>query len=423
MSRLTLHSFFNMIKSIRKDNTWAKANPDEIQQMYIMTPFYTAVGDELSVHLMDHLYPDMLKVNDQDDIARWWEVIDRTTGEVVSPEHYLLTFEIGDMGTMSAILQRMNREIFTKPVELMENVVGVTSYLREKIIERGGDPERETLNVIPAKDGKAYFVDSKGEYWRSYKFITDATCYDRVEKTEDFYESAVAFGNFQRLLADYPAATLHETIKGFHDTRARFQVFKNAVEQDVCGRADSVRKEIEFVLAHEETANVFGELQDKGQLPLRVTHNDTKLNNIMIDNVTRKGICVIDLDTVMPGLAMNDFGDSIRFGASTAAEDEKDLSKVSCSMELFEIYAKGFLQGCAGSLTPKEVELLPMGAKVMTYECGMRFLTDYLQGDHYFKIHREGHNLDRARTQFKLVEDMEAKWDTMARIVRKYENL
>ena len=423
MSRLTLHSFFNMIKSIRKDNTWAKANPDEIQQMYIMTPFYTAVGDELSVHLMDHLYPDMLKVNDQDDIARWWEVIDRTTGEVVSPEHYLLTFEIGDMGTMSAILQRMNREIFTKPVELMENVVGVTSYLREKIIERGGDPERETLNVIPAKDGKAYFVDSKGEYWRSYKFITDATCYDRVEKPEDFYESAVAFGNFQRLLADYPAATLHETIKGFHDTRARFQVFKNAVEQDVCGRADSVRKEIEFVLAHEETANVFGELQDKGQLPLRVTHNDTKLNNIMIDNVTRKGICVIDLDTVMPGLAMNDFGDSIRFGASTAAEDEKDLSKVSCSMELFEIYAKGFLQGRAGSLTPKEVELLPMGAKVMTYECGMRFLTDYLQGDHYFKIHREGHNLDRARTQFKLVEDMEAKWDTMARIVRKYENL
>lgn len=179
---------------------------------------------------------------------------------------YLLTFEIGDMGTMSAILQRMNREIFTKPVELMENVVGVTSYLREKIIERGGDPERETLNVIPAKDGKAYFVDSKGEYWRSYKFITDATCYDRVEKPEDFYESAVAFGNFQRLLADYPAATLHETIKGFHDTRARFQVFKNAVEQDVCGRAESVRKEIEFVLAHEETANVFGELQDKGQI-------------------------------------------------------------------------------------------------------------------------------------------------------------
>ena len=265
---------------------------------------------------------------------------------------YLLTFEIGDMGEMKVILQRMNREIFTKPVELMENIVGVIAHLRKKIIENGGNPERETLNIIPAKDGKAYFVDSKGEYWRSYKFITDATCYDRVEKPEDFYESAAAFGNFQRMLADYPADTLYETIEGFHDTRARFQVFKQAVEKDVCGRADSVRKEIQFVLDHEDVAKVFGELQEKGEIPLRVTHNDTKLNNIMIDNVTRKGICVIDLDTVMPGLAMNDFGDSIRFGASTAAEDERDLSKVSCSMELYETYVIGFLEGCAGSLTP-----------------------------------------------------------------------
>ena len=336
---------------------------------------------------------------------------------------YLLTFENSDMGDMSAILQRMNREIFLKPVELMENIVGVTSHLREKIIENGGDPERETLNIIPTKDGKAYYIDSQGEYWRSYKFITDARCYDQVEEPEDFYESAVAFGNFQRLLADYPAQTLHETIKGFHDTQARLEVFKQAVEQDVCGRAASVAREIEFVLGHEDTAKVFGKLQKKGQIPLRVTHNDTKLNNIMIDNTTRKGICVIDLDTVMPGLAMNDFGDSIRFGASTAAEDEKDLSKVSCSMELFEIYVKGFLRGCAGSLTPKEVELLPMGAKVMTYECGMRFLTDYLQGDHYFKIQREDHNLDRARTQFKLVEEMEAKWDIMREIVSRYGNL
>ena len=167
-------------------------------------------------------------------------------------------------------------------------------------------------------------------------------------------------------------------------------------------------------------ANVFGELQDKGKLPLRVTHNDTKLNNIMIDDKTGKGSCVIDLDTVMPGLAMNDFGDSIRFGASTAAEDETDLSKVSCSMDLFEIYVKGFLEGCDGKLTKKEVELLPMGAKVMTFECGMRFLTDYLDGDHYFKIHREKHNLDRCRTQFKLVADMEKKWDIMQEIVAKY---
>lgn len=332
---------------------------------------------------------------------------------------YLVTLKENDE-EKKVILQRMNKSIFTKPVELMENVLGVTSYLRERIIENGGDPERETLNVIPTAEGKPYFVDSEGEYWRAYKFITGATSYDAVETPEDFYQSAVSFGNFQRLLAEYPAETLHETIEGFHDTKARFAVFKKAVEEDVCGRAASVQKEIDFVFAHEDVANVFGDMLAKGELPLRVTHNDTKLNNIMIDDATRKGICVIDLDTVMPGLAMNDFGDSIRFGASTAAEDEQDLSKVSCDMGLFEIYTKGYIEGCGGRLTQKEIEMLPMGAKVMTFECGMRFLTDYLEGDHYFKIHREGHNLDRCRTQFKLVEDMEAKWNTMQEIVKKY---
>ena len=197
-------------------------------------------------------------------------------------------------------------------------------------------------------------------------------------------------------------------------------MFKKAVADDVCGRAASVQDEINFVLAHEDVANVFGDMLAKGELPLRVTHNDTKLNNIMIDNTTRKGICVIDLDTVMPGLAMNDFGDSIRFGASTGAEDEVDLDKIWCDMELFDIYAKGFIEGCGGKLTAKEIEMLPMGAKVMTFECGMRFLTDYLQGDTYFKIHRENHNLDRCRTQFKLVSDMESKWDTMNEIIKKY---
>ena len=320
------------------------------------------------------------------------------------------------------ILQKMNKSIFTKPVELMENVMAVTTFLRERIVEQGGDPERETLNIIPTTDGKPYFVDSLGEYWRCYVFIDGATCYDQVEDPNDFYESAVAFGNFQRLLADYPAETLHETIVGFHDTKARFEVFKKAVEADICGRADSVREEIEFVLSREEIANVFGDLIAKGEIPLRVTHNDTKLNNIMFDDKTHKGICVIDLDTVMPGLAMHDFGDSIRFGASTAAEDEKDLDKVWCSMELFDIYAKGFIEGCAGGLTQREIELLPMGAKVITFECGMRFLTDYLQGDTYFKIHRPGHNLDRCRTQFKLVRDMESKWDEMNAIIKKYNN-
>ena len=336
---------------------------------------------------------------------------------------YLLTFQISGMGNIKVILQKMNKDVFKQPTELMENVMGVTAYLREQIIKNGGDPERETLNVIPAYDGKPYYRDSYGDYWRSYKFITDATSYDVVEKPEHFYQSAVAFGNFQCMLADYPADTLNETIVGFHDTRARFGVFKKAVEEDILGRAASVKEEIQFVLDREDVANYFSELQDKGELPLRVTHNDTKLNNIMIDNKTGKGICVIDLDTVMPGLAMNDFGDSIRFGASTAAEDERDLSKVSCSMDLFDLYAKGFIEGCAGRLTSKEIELLPMGAKVMTFECGMRFLTDYLQGDRYFKIHREGHNLDRCRTQFKLVADMETKWETMQGIVKKYQGI
>ncbi len=333
---------------------------------------------------------------------------------------FLLTLKKKDHQEGRVILQRMNKSIFTNPEALMENILGVTSFLRKKIVENGGDPERETLNVIPAKNGKPYFVDSEGEYWRCYTFIEDATSYDQVECPEDFYQSAVSFGNFQRLLADYPAETLHETIKGFHDTKARFEVFKKAVEDDVCGRAASVAKEIQFVLDHEEVANVFGDLLAKGELPLRVTHNDTKLNNIMLDNKTRKGICVIDLDTVMPGLAMNDFGDSIRFGASTGAEDETDLDKIWCDMELFDRYAKGFIEGCGGKLTTKEIELLPMGAKVMTFECGMRFLTDYLQGDTYFKIHREHHNLDRCRTQFKLVSDMETKWDTMNEIIKKY---
>lgn len=334
---------------------------------------------------------------------------------------FLVTLKREEGTEGRVILQRMNKNIFKNPEELMENILGVTSFLRKKIIENGGDPERETLNVIPTKDGNSYFVDSEAEYWRCYNFIEGATSYDQVESEEDFYQSAVSFGNFQRLLADYPAETLHETIKGFHDTKARFETFKKAVKEDVCGRAHSVQDEIQFVLAHEDLANAFGDMLENKELPLRVTHNDTKLNNIMIDNETHKGICVIDLDTVMPGLAMNDFGDSIRFGASTGAEDETDLDKIQCDMNLFDIYAKGFIEGCAGKLTTKEIELLPLGAKVMTFECGMRFLTDYLQGDTYFKIHRENHNLDRCRTQFKLVSDMEAKWDTMNAIIQKYK--
>ena len=333
---------------------------------------------------------------------------------------YRLTYET-PQGTKRYILQRMSKSIFKKPVELMENVSGVTAWLRKKIIENGGDPERETLTLVKSNDGLPYFVDSTGEYWRVYLFIEGATCYYAVKDDNDFYQSAVAFGHFQRLLADYPAETLHETIKDFHNTPDRLEKFKKAVAEDICGRAASVQKEIDFILEREELTHALYDLQLDGRLPLRVTHNDTKLNNIMIDDETGKAICVIDLDTVMPGLTANDFGDSIRFGASTALEDEQDLSKVSCDLHLFDVYARGFIEGCGGALTDLEIDMLPMGAILMTFENGIRFLTDHLEGDHYFHIHREGHNLDRCRTQLTLVKDMQEKLPQMNAIIQKYK--
>lgn len=317
------------------------------------------------------------------------------------------------------IFQQINTEIFRNVDELMENIVGVTDYLREKIKAAGGDPAREALQVIPAKDGASYFR-TEGNCYRMYRFIPDAVSYDAVRRPEDFYESALAFGTFQSLLSDYPAQTLHETIPDFHNTPKRFADFCQAVEQDVCGRVKLAQKEIEFLMEREQEMSVLTDLQAVGELPLRVTHNDTKLNNVMLDAKTGKGVCVIDLDTVMPGLSVNDFGDSIRFGANTAAEDETDLSKVSLDLGLYEQYVRGFLQGCQGSLTKKELEMLPMGAKMMTMECGMRFLADFLSGDTYFRIHREQHNLDRSRTQLALTADMEHKWEQMKQIVNQY---
>ena len=332
---------------------------------------------------------------------------------------YLLTYEQNDQ-EHAYILQHMNKTIFTDPEALMENIIGVTGFLKEKIKAAGGNPRRETLDFVPAADGKPYYKDDFGEYWRAYHYIDHVYALDQVKNPEDFYQSALSFGHFQQMLADFPADTLHETIPDFHNTAVRFKTFEKAVTEDICGRAAGVMEEIQFVRQHSDLTCVLGDLQKQGKIPLRVTHNDTKSNNVLIDEATGKGLCVIDLDTVMPGLSVNDFGDSIRFGASTAAEDEKDLSRVSCSMELYEAYVKGFLKGCGGRLTDNEIAALPLGAKVMTYECGMRFLTDYLCGDTYFKIHRSEHNLDRARTQFKLVSDMENKWEEMQTIVKKY---
>ncbi len=333
---------------------------------------------------------------------------------------FCIVCEVCNKQNKKYILQKINTNIFKNPNELMENVVNVTSYIRKIVIENGGDPERETLNIIPTKSGENYYKSENGDCWRVYKFIEDATTYDLVENAQDFYESAVAFGNFQRLLSNFPANTLYETIPNFHNTVDRLNSLKEAIQKDIVNRVKNVKEEIDFILNREKDCHIICDLLEKGEIPLRVTHNDTKLNNVMIDNKTKKAICVIDLDTVMPGTVLNDFGDSIRFGASTALEDEQDLSKVECSMELFEAYTKGFIEGVKGNLTDKEKEMLPMGAKIITLECGIRFLTDYLQGDTYFKIDRTSHNLDRARTQFKLVLDMENKWEQMKNIVKKY---
>ena len=322
--------------------------------------------------------------------------------------------------TNKYILQKINATVFSSPEEVMDNVVMVTEFLRKKIVAAGGDPDRETLTVILTKDGSSYYKTSDGDYYRTYIFIDDAISYQVVENPEDFYNAACAFGKFQNMLSDFDADKLHETIKNFHNTKTRFDDFERAVKENRSGKADSVKEEIEFAMARRADGNIIVDGIAEGRIPLRVTHNDTKLNNVMVDNKTGKGVCVIDLDTVMSGSLLYDFGDSIRFGTNPASEDEKDLSKVYCDLNLFEQYVKGFLSELGDSITKEEVELLPMSAKLMTLECGIRFLGDHLNGDVYFKIHRENHNLDRARTQFKMVADMENKMDEMKAIVAKY---
>ena len=317
------------------------------------------------------------------------------------------------------ILQGLSSAAFPHPEELMENFIGITSYLREKVMAAGGDPRRETLSLVKTRDGKDFYTDSTGKVWRLTPFIEDTDCFQSATP-ELFEASARAFGRFQYLLQGYPAATLHETIARFHDTENRFEKFIAALEADKHNRAKDIQEDIQFVLDRKADCSVALQALRDGKLPLRVTHNDTKLNNILIDRETREGICVIDLDTTMPGLSINDFGDSIRFGANHSKEDEKDLSKVNFDIELYEAYTRGFLEGAQGSLTEAELEYLPWGARLMTLECGIRFLTDYLDGDHYFRIHYPTQNLDRCRTQFKLVKDMEEQFEAMAAVVRKY---
>lgn len=312
------------------------------------------------------------------------------------------------------ILQWLNGNVFKNLTGLMNNVIAVTDYLNA----RSDDP-RSSLTLVPTLTGEPYLITAEGDCWRVYEYILDSVCLEAAESPEDLRQSGVAFGMFQNQLADFPAATLTETIPHFHDTPDRFRLLRKAVLADTACRLESVRELVNRYLAHEGEADALHALLRAGEIPLRVTHNDTKLTNVMLDEATREPLCVIDLDTVMPGLAAHDYGDAIRFGASTAAEDETDLNKVEMSLEMYKAFTEGFLSACGDRLNQKEIETLPMGAKLMTLECGVRFLTDYLNGDVYFATSRPEQNLDRARTQLKLVEDMEKKWDEMQAIIAK----
>lgn len=323
--------------------------------------------------------------------------------------------------TIKYVLQKINTVVFKNPDGLMSNIVAVTKHIAKKNEERNiDDADRRTLHFLPCNDGKYYYFDNDNNCWRLYFFVDDVYTFNTIDSEEVFYNAGVAFGEFQNLLADFDGSTLFETIENFHNTVSRFENLKKAIEENKAGRLDSVKNEVEFALARENDTHVLVDMIAEGKLPLRVTHNDTKLNNILFDNISNQGICIIDLDTVMPGLSLYDFGDSIRFGANTATEDEKDLSKVSLSLPLYEAYVKGYLSNAKDALTDLEKELLPFGAKMMTYECGIRFLTDYLNGDIYFHIDYPEHNLDRCRTQFELVADMERKMEQMQEITKKY---
>lgn len=332
---------------------------------------------------------------------------------------YLAVF-MHNGSTQRYILQRINDNVFRNPEGLMNNIEAVTSHLSKKIESLGGDPRRETLTLIPTVDDNSLLLTDNGDYWRGYLFINNARTYEFVESMDHVYNVAKAFGNFQNLLSDYPSEQLIETIPDFHHTLKRFETFIAAVDKDQLNRAGSVNPEIEFVLQREKEASVLVDMLAHGELPERITHNDTKLNNVMIDDQTGVGVCVIDLDTVMPGLSLYDFGDAIRTLANPAAEDEIDLSLVQLDLEIFDYYTRGYLDAVGDVLTPLEINHFPFSAILMTLECGMRFLTDYLEGDKYFKIHRENQNLDRCRTQFKLVKDMESDFDQMVKIVENY---
>ncbi len=356
------------------------------------------------------------------DIIKIAEAFD-FKGDVLSAKefgsgHINSTF-IADCGENKYVIQRINDNVFKDVDGLMNNVFSVTDYLKNIIGKSGGDSERETLNFIRTKDGKKYFSTPDG-FFRAYLFVKNSVCFDSADTPELFKKSGAAFGRFQKMLGDFPAETLTETIPHFHDTYYRFEnEFLPALEKADSKIKEECKSEIEFIKSRSDRMKKITSLIEKGEIPLRVTHNDTKLNNVLFDEKTGESLAVIDLDTVMPGSALYDFGDSIRFGASSAAEDEADLTKVNFSLEYFKVYTEGFLSEAGDILTKAEKENLAFSAILMTLECGMRFLTDYLNGNVYFKVDYPEHNLIRAKNQLKLVSDMEKSLSKTKEIVNE----
>lgn len=327
------------------------------------------------------------------------------------------TYRFTPAGDTPCVLQRINRNAFPHPDEVMDNMYRVTEHLRARIARAGGDPARETLCLLKTVDGALFATDPCGDVWRCYRFVDRSISYEHTADPDVFRETGRAFGRFLCMLEDFDAATLHETIVRFHDMPGRFRDFHRAVENNLAGRANRVRDLIDRLMPYEPFAQTLAVALQNGELPLRVTHNDAKMANVLVDEQTRRALCVIDLDTVMPGLCANDFGDAIRTGASTAAEDERDLSRVSLSLPMYRAFAEGYLGEAADRLSENELRSLPVGAKMMTLETAIRFLGDYLNGDIYYKTAYPEHNLVRAKTQLTLLTDMDAHWDEMLRIV------
>ena len=331
---------------------------------------------------------------------------------------YVVTFD-NDGVENKYILQKINTYVFKDPDRLMSNIIGVTAYLHDMIDSQGGDADRGTLNFVVCNNGKYYFKSQNGECWRMYHYIDGVVSYSLADTTDLFEKAGKAFGIFQRQLARYDAKSLYETIPDFHNTPRRYKRFLEVLASCSEEKRSEAENEIQFVLSYESQCGFIVSAINDGEIPVRVTHNDTKLNNILMDSQSGEGVCIIDLDTVMPGSALYDFGDALRFAGSTATEDEKDLSKVEFDLEKFRMFTKGFVDAAKESLNDYEIELLPFSVMIMTLECGMRFLADHIDGDVYFKVHHEGHNLDRCRTQFKLVADMEKKEQQMKDIVKE----